>query len=263
MKNFFLLFFLVIFSTQDFSAYNKLARINVDNDFFTTDPLGNVYLIKNNIISKYDNEGNFKNSYSNSISGNVSIADVSDPLRIMLFYSDFNQIIFLDKTLSLLGDPINLDEFGIDQTGYVCSSPNDGFWIYDKQREAILYFDKDLEIRQQTTKISNLVDYETEPGFIIVKNNMVFLLIPGTGILIFDNFGSYFKTLNIKDINSFQVFENQIVFYKNQQLLFYNYIINESNEINLPVISNLRNVRLENKNIYLGTPESCIIFRKN
>ncbi|MFC2121938.1 hypothetical protein ACFLTI_10125, partial [Bacteroidota bacterium] len=211
MRKLLILSLLSIFFIQDFPGYKILGKIESDNNYFSTDPLGNVYLINKNIISRYNKDGSFENSFSNSISGNISFADLSDPLRIMLYFSDFNQLIFLDNTLSRIGDYVSLDDYGFDLVSTVCTSANGGIWLYDQKKEAVVYLDRNMKIKQQTPRISNIIDFIEEPDFMLEKDNKVFLNIPGAGIVIFDNFGSYLKCLALKNINEFQVFEEQIV----------------------------------------------------
>lgn len=262
MNKLFVFLFLTNLLIQDFSGFKTIGSINDNFDFLSTDQFGNVYLIKNNRISKYDISGKFTHSYSNSLSGNIFSVDVTDPLRIMLYYSDFNQIVFLDKTLSVLNERIMLDEYGLEFVTAACTSTQGGLWVYDRQKEWILYFDKNLEIKIQSPRITGIKSFENHPDFILESDQKIFLKIPELGIMIFDHFGSYIKTIPLKNVNDFQVIENQIVFHNDNSLLFYNYNFHLKKELKLPQSKNLKQVRIEGNNIYLGGADYCYIVQK-
>ena len=60
------------------------------------DQFGNIYIVNNNTMVKYSNDFTNKTNYTNNFLGKISLIDVNDPLRVLIFYRDFNQIIFLD-----------------------------------------------------------------------------------------------------------------------------------------------------------------------
>jgi len=262
MNNLFILLFMLSIIGQDFSAYKQSGQINSSFDFFSTDQLGNVYLVENNKITKYNSTGEFIHSYSNSLSGNISSVDVSDPLRIMLYYSDFNQIVYLDKTLSVLNDQIKLDELGLDLASTTCTSSQGGLWVYDRESEALIYFDKNLEKKLQSQRITGIKSFENSPEFMLESNKLVFMNIPELGIMIFDQFGSYIKTITIKNLDNFQIKDDLIVYLANNKLHYYNYKLLEEMTVILPEINNIKQVRKEGNNIYLADSGSCYIFQK-
>ncbi|UPT66170.1 MAG: hypothetical protein M0D57_17035 [Sphingobacteriales bacterium JAD_PAG50586_3] len=59
------------------------------------DKLDNVYVINDNEIFKYKPDGKLFNRYSNKSLGKVTMIDVSNPLKILLFYKDFSRIVYL------------------------------------------------------------------------------------------------------------------------------------------------------------------------
>ncbi len=254
--------FFANFLIQDFSGFNTRGKINENVDFITTDQLGNVYLIKNNRVSKYDKSGKFERSYSNSLSGNISSVDVSDPLRIMIYFADFNQIVFLDNTLSALNEQVMLDDYELEFVTTACTSTRGGFWVYDRLEEGISYFDKNMERKVQSLRITGISDFENHPDFILESDKKIFLAIPEHGIMMFDLFGSKIRTIPLKNINNFQVIENQIVYFENKTLVFYDYNLQIKKELKIPLVQNLYQVRIEGDNIYLGGPDFCYIVQK-
>src|SRR5271157_882697 len=97
------------FRTGDFVLLNTIkAQIS----FMTTDNLGNLYVLVNNELKKFDSQGNLLKTFSDKSHGNINFVDVSDPLKILLHFRDFHQLLFLDNTLSVKSDPILLDGLG-------------------------------------------------------------------------------------------------------------------------------------------------------
>src|ERR1700690_3966530 len=70
-------------------------------DQITTDQLGNFYIIKNDVLEKYDLKGALTKTYNNKTFGKIDLVDASNPMKVLLFYKNFSQIVFLDNTLSL------------------------------------------------------------------------------------------------------------------------------------------------------------------
>jgi hypothetical protein len=54
--------------------------------------------------------------------GDISFVDASNMLRILVFYKDFLQVVFLDNTLSANGETVSFDKIGFQQAQLVCSS---------------------------------------------------------------------------------------------------------------------------------------------
>ncbi|MDD1475334.1 hypothetical protein MEO41_29325, partial [Dolichospermum sp. ST_sed4] len=74
--------------------------------------------------------------------GNIGFVDASDPLKILLFYRDFGQIRFLDNSLSPQGNTILLDNIGFGSSTMVCSSDQNGIWLYEPVSFKLTRLDK-------------------------------------------------------------------------------------------------------------------------
>lgn len=259
MKKFFLISLVlgcIAFTSND---YVLIKTIPANATFITTDNLGNLYLVANNELKKYDNDGNLLKTYSNKSSGKLDFADVSDPLKILLYYKDFRKILFLDNTLSPTNDPILLDNLGIMQPNLVCNSYENGFWIYDQQDFQLLRIDKNLKVSNQSGNIAQLTGQGINPNYLAESSNMVYLNDAENGILLFDKFGTYSKTIPIKNLPSFQIIDDNIVYFSKYQLFRYNLKTFEEETLNLPVKSALI-ARYSKDRIYIMDSVSVKIF---
>ena len=138
------------------SEYVLINTVNGTSTFMTSDNLGNLYMVVNNELRKYDTDGKLQKTYSDKSLGNLDFVDVTNPLTILLHYKDLRQLVFLDNMLSVKGSPIVLDNLGVLQPTLVCNSYDDGFWIYDQQEFQLERFNKDLSISNQSGNIVQL-----------------------------------------------------------------------------------------------------------
>ena len=163
MKKLLYLFLFIITSGYAQSEFKLIATIDAEADFFTTDNQSNVYVVKKGELSKYNKTGNLLYKYSNKNLGPIDFVDASNMLQLLLFYKNFSQVVFLDNTLSLNGEPVSLDKIGFQQTGLVCTSHNGGLWLYNQQNLELVHLDQTLEKKQQTGNLSLLMNIDLHP----------------------------------------------------------------------------------------------------
>jgi len=217
------------------TSFELTLEIEVTSKLITSDYLGNIYTIDDNEIAKYSPAGALISSFSDKNAGTITSVDASNPLRVQVFYMDFGQIIYLDDVLSVIGSKISLIEQGLDQATLSCSSWDDGIWLYDPQDFELKRLGSDLRLSHQSGNINQLVGIEANPNFIIEKNNFVYLNDPLTGILVFDQFGTYYKTLPVRGIDRFQVSGEQVFYLQDGKLMSYN--MQTFQHANLPITS--------------------------
>lgn len=253
----------MIFSVSQ-PGYVLEKELDYKADFFTSNQLGNLYIIKNTELKKVDFENNQEKNYSNSLFGKISTVDVSDPFRTLLFYKDFNKIVFLDKNLSEIISPIILDDLGYYNVLSVCQSVNGGFWLFDQSLSQLVYIDKNLNTVKKSSQLSDLLrqNIEQKQVFMLEKNDYIYLGINGEGVLLFDNYGTYLKTFPLLNSGVFQVSNGIISYYKEGKLYFYNTNNFTENNITLPKHDCIQ-VRLENKRLFIQTKEKIFIYKLN
>ena len=219
--------------------YEKFDIVDIDNQ-------GNSYFIKKDQIKKYNIKGELIKIFSNKKLGAISSIDVSNPLRILLFYKDQSAVLFLDSQLSEQSDKLDLNLINLEQSVLACTSVNNSVWLFNKQNCELVRLDKNKMIN--TGNLNTLLSTDLNPVFMLEYNNYLYLNDPNIGILIFDIFGTYFKTLPIKSINKFNVIGNKIYYKKENKLFSYeikNYITEEhenftKNEIDIIITENFQ-----------------------
>lgn len=223
MKNLVLLF-LTLFLFAFVPATNKLIKkIQVEGLQYTyADNLNNIYSVANNEIVKYDSEGKYFSKFSDKTWGAIHHVDASNPLKILVFYKDFSKIIFLDNMLGQTGSTIFLEKLGLEQAQLACSSHNNGIWIFNQLNFELIRLAQTLEITNRTGNLGQVLAINMAPNFMLQHNNFLYLNNPETGILVFDSFGTYYKTIPIKGLSSFQVRDDDIVFIQKNKVGTFN-----------------------------------------
>ncbi len=257
---FFFLYFLCISSCLAQNKYTLTSTVNIEADFFTSDNQSNIYAIKGDELIKFDKNGKLLYKYSNKNLGNIDFVDASNMLRLLVFYRKFSQIIFLDNTLSINGEPLALDKINYQQTQLVCSSFNNGIWLYNQQNMEILRMNQSNEITQESGNLSNLINIDLLPNYLMEYNNRIYLNNPSSGILIFDIYGTYYKTFFEKNIKHFQAIGDMIYYISDKKVLSYNLKTTETLQFETPEIE-FQNFRLEMDVLILQGSKSISIYR--
>jgi hypothetical protein len=241
------------------SEPKQVAKIEFKADGFTTDILGNVYLRKGEELKKYNQDGKLLNPYSDKSLGRITSVDATNFLKLVLFYRDFSKIMFLDNMLAPSTEPIQLQKFQYEQATLAASSHNNGLWLYQQFEFQLVRLSQNLKKTHETPNLMQLLGHPINPNFLMEVNNVVYLNNPETGILLFDIYGTYSKTIAIKGLTEFQVIEDKIVYFKNGVLKSYHLKKLEEVEIPLPEVNPI-NVRIEKNRLYLLTKDACFIY---
>src|SRR6201998_574176 len=182
-------FLSLIFISLSFSADGELKNlftIKASSDFFTTDNIGNTYLIKGDEIKKYSQTGDLLKIFSNKTTGKITSVDATNPLRILVFYKDFATILIIDDLLSQNGDMMNLLDYSLEQSDVICNSFNNGIWFFNRENMSLIRLDETYHPVVNTGNLNRLLNTDLKPNFMIESNGYVYLNNPGEGVLVFD-----------------------------------------------------------------------------
>jgi uncharacterized pyridoxamine 5'-phosphate oxidase family protein len=119
---------------------SALGTTSLDNfTFVGFDGLGFDYFIKDNVFSKKGENQTWE--YKNVALGKITEVDIINPLKILLFYEDFNTVIIVDNQLNEI-QKFNL--FDLDSSIFaskVGMAAQNKFWIYNALTQQIILFD--------------------------------------------------------------------------------------------------------------------------
>ena len=137
--------FLFILSTIAFSQNQKLTAVKINSisldadQFLGYDQFGFYYTIKNNVLSKTKDHQSLE--YKNISLGKITKVDLQNPLKIVLFYENFNTVVLLDNQLNET-QKINFSENTVPilVTATGITSQNQ-LWIYNSLNQQIGLYD--------------------------------------------------------------------------------------------------------------------------
>lgn len=224
----------------------KSKKIAIDN-------IGNIYAVDNDVITKYFVNQQVK-IFSIKTFGTLETIDVTNGLKILLYFKDFQRILFLDSQLSPNGDVIELSNLGLEQTSLVCISFNNGFWVYNQANNELLRFNQNLEISVRTGNLKRLLNIDLQPNFMIEHNSKLYLNNPSSGILVFDIYGAYIKTIPLTGLQNFQIQYPYIFFVKENKAQYFDINTFEIHEI-ASLDKNCTDIIFNGKNCYWHFPE--------
>lgn len=227
---------------------------------FTTDNLGNCYVIANNQINKYNSSGKFLQKFSDLQFGEIYSMDATDPNKVIVFFKDFGNLLILDNTLSQNGSMFNLRFSQFDQPAVACRSFDNGFWIFDILPNELHRLGRNFQPLHKTGNLTQLVGFEVRPNFAREHNNLLYLNNGGKGILVFDQYGTFLKRIAIQTPFSFQVKDKHIYFQSENQLGIYS--MKDIELVYLPLSDrDVIDCRIEKDRLYVLTSNSFKIYR--
>ena len=256
-----LLLILHLFPLNPQDDYQLVREIKVKGQQHYSDPLGNIYIIDGNEISRYNLQFQVVGRYSNAFLGQPASLDVSDPMRMLVFYKDYNQLLWLDNFLSELRSPVRLDELGYKQVELVCTSSQGGFWVYNSLTDQIQSFDASMNLVHESISLRPLLERSDRPVFMIEKNRNIYVSFLSSGILVFDRFGNYRKSFPLAGISRFQVRDNYFFYMRDGA--FYRYSLNDGTEtgIKLPPEQEPEYAEWQSGLLYIYCKTKVTVFR--
>lgn len=237
----------------------KRLVIKAKFDFFVVDNIGNMYTVHDDELVKYLANGKLFARYSNLKLGSITSVDATNPLKIVLYYRDFQQIVFLDNQLSVNSEAVSLEKLGYVQTELVCASVNNSFWIYNKQNNELQRFNENSKRITSTGNLKQVLRTEFTPNFMMEYNGYLYLNCPETGIYVFDIFGTFSRIISIKELKHFQVSETIIYYKRGNSFCSYNYTLFEEACKNLPAHIEPAGIHYLNKKLYSGFKDSLLV----
>ena len=184
-----------------------IKTIEGDYKDFSIDNLGNLFLISTaNQIKKLDNKYDSVAIFNNSKQyGDLFSIDVSNPLKVLVYYKDYVTILTLDRQLNRK-NVIDLRQQNIFQVSAIAQSFDNKIWLFDEEDNKLKKIDENGKLLLSTPDFRLLFD--SSPTFIpnkmIDMNGLLYLYHPKGGWKLFDYYGG-FKTqyafLNWQDVS--------------------------------------------------------------
>ncbi|ANI88753.1 hypothetical protein A9P82_05305 [Arachidicoccus ginsenosidimutans] len=177
---------------------------------FYVDNQENIYVLKDdNIqIKKLSNKGDSLQIFDNVTQyGNVSSMNVSNALKLLVYYKDFSTVLMLDRFLNVV-NTIDLRQSGIAQSHVVASSYDGQIWTYDELNAQIKKLNAQGDVTFTSTDLRTVFGNAPNPDKIIDNNGVLYLYDKNQGWLLFDYYGAFKQKLEYKNWENVSVMNN-------------------------------------------------------
>jgi hypothetical protein len=203
-----LVFFAMSFagSAQNDSTFQLIKTLKGDIIDFTIDNLDNIYILNSrNQVKKFDSKGDSVAVFNDVKKfGQATLIDVSNPLKVLLYYRDFATIVVLDRFLNIR-NTIDLRKQNILQAKAIGQSYDNKIWLYDELENKLKKIDEDGKLLQETTDFRLLIGKAPSPLKIFDENKYVYIYDSLQGVYVFDYFGSLKNNIMIDHWQNFKV----------------------------------------------------------
>jgi len=216
------------------SKVKQLTSHKIESRFMEIDRLQQLYIVTNTYsIQKYDTKGILVQTFNENNLGPISTLDVSNPFQILVFYREYQTVVILDRTLSEV-NRIRLADLDYIQVDAIGLSSDNQLWLYDP----INYFLQKIavggKVEFESPDLSMVLDDAFVPNRLLERDATIYLNDPDYGILIFDVFGNYLRTLQIQGLLYFQLIQDQLVWLDlSKKLHFYRIRSFQEQEVDL------------------------------
>jgi hypothetical protein len=248
--------------SQQPSTYVPLMVIKASALDISTDNLQNLYVLdSSNTIRKYNAAGSPEFQYSDNTLGQAGYMDTGDPFITLIYYPDFHKVLLLDKTLNPL-TKIDLQQLGFIEISVVCLSSDKNIWIFDEMDSQVKKINTTGKIIFSGQNLNLSLGRKIEPAFIKEQHQMIFMQLVNGGILIFDAFGSLSRTIEMPEIQDFQVIDGALHFTENGDWVSFNLKTHLVSKITLPPgVFSVQKVRIEKDRVFLLKNGEIHVYR--
>ncbi len=136
--------------------------------------------------------------------GKATLIDVSNPLKVLLYYKDFGTIVVLDRFLNAV-NTIDLRRQNILQAKAIGQSYDNKVWIYDELENKLKKVDEDGKLLQETPDFRLLFDRAPAPQKIFDQDKYVYLYDSLQSVFVFDYYGALKNKILISGWQNFKV----------------------------------------------------------
>lgn len=226
------------------------------------DVMNNLYLVtESNQLKKLNANGDSVSAFNNVKKySNPTLIDVSNPLKVLLYYKNFATVVILDRLLSQRNS-INFRQQNIFSVKAIATSYDNNIWLFDEQEMKLKKIDEEGKVLMETTDWRQIMDDVPTPTAIIDDNNFVYLYDRGKGFYIFDYYGSFKNNLPFLNWENVSISSNRLTGFSGKQYLSYELQSLNLKTYKLPSFFNdYISIRAMNGKVYLHKKEAIEIY---
>ncbi len=248
-----------ITTTTDTLRVKQLFTIAATASRIETDKLGNIYAYIGKEWVKYNSEGVECCRFSEHSLTATDVFDVSNPQKVLLYMPSVTFGEVLDRALTE-EQHFNLTNSRFEISS-ACTASDGNIWVNS------IFYKNIFKINRNGDEIPLAVEwtpYYTNDGlianFMVQENDRVYLNVPNAGIFIFDDFGKFLKTIDLKLKEPFQVFGNKIVYYNNEKIHIFDVSLPIETAYYLPISAAI-SVKVQNNALVAMQKDKIVVYK--
>lgn len=213
-----------------------LATAKVDQPATPSlDRYGNLYLSDQaGNIHKYDPQGQFLLNFSPPRPGAIALLESWNTVKILVFYKVFQRFMIMDRFLTQV-PYFDFDPMSVGFARVATLAADENVWLMDDGDFSLKKFNPRLKKLENSTPLDLVLDArEYDVRFAREYQNQLYLADYRSGILVFDNLGSYRKKIALDSVDYFSFLGDELYTFKGNQLSFFHLYSFEERKINLP-----------------------------
>jgi hypothetical protein len=232
---------------------------------FTIDNLGNLYLVnQSGQLKKLSAAGDSLAVFNNVRQyGKIDLMDVTNPLKLLLYFKDFGTILILDRFLNTRGI-VDLRKQQLFQVRAIGQSYDNNIWVFDELENKLKRIGEDGRVLDQSTDFRLLFDSTPSPQYIIDQNRQLYLYDSLKGVYLFDYYGAFKNRIQLKGWSEFTVIANTL--YGRDAGMLYKY---EPGTLNLQqyaipsAMRDAKKIKFARDNLYLLRDDRLEVYAIN
>jgi len=148
----------------------------------------------------------------------------------------------------------------MEQASVVCASYDNGLWVFDQVQYSLTRFNQQFKPTVQVKNLNQILGYTPQPVFMMEQNNHLYMSDTSNGVLQFDIFGTYIKTIPIKGLKKFQVFGDNLYYaQKTDYLNAFGLKTLQESTLELPV-SDYIDIRISRNRLHILRADSLSVY---
>lgn len=247
--------------TQD-STFKFIFSIPGNYVYLDVDILDNIYLITSgNQLKKLKSNGDSVAVFNDVKKyGNPSFVDVTNPLKVLVYYKNYATAVILDRLLAQRNS-INFRNKNIFTVKTIATSYDNNIWIFDEQDFKLKKIDDEGKVLSESADMRLLTDNVPMPSRIIDNDNLVYLYDEQKGFYLFDYYGALKSNLPFLNWTNVTVSGNRLMGFAENKL--YSYELKSLNLKTYPlpaIFSNYESIRAVNGRLYLLKKDGVDVY---
>jgi hypothetical protein len=203
-------------NSQEFIEATFIKKIELIADtFVSTNNFETTFYILDNVLLKNSKEIKSRDiGYSNFQLGNITSVNTFNPLKINIFYRDFNTVLILDNRLAEIFKIDFNSQSNYKNVSHITTGSDNTIWVFNQNTQQIELFD----YKTNTTRAKTL---PIQSAVLDLKSNYNYCwVLTEKQLYMYDYFGNLIKKVKNQGFTSV-VIDNENIILKKENDLFY------------------------------------------